>query len=102
MGDSYVWPPTLRLEAVAREIAAEWGLKLGPRFPLSRFAYAAPLGEHVLKITPSEDDQADLEPEALRFWDGRGAVRILRHDPARRALLLERIEPGYDASTVNE
>ena len=102
MDDPYIWPPTLRLEAIAREIADEWGLELGPRFALSRFAYAAPLGEHVLKIAPSEDDQADLEPDALRFWDGAGAVRILRHDPSRRALLLERVEPGYDASRVDE
>lgn len=65
--DHYVWPPTLRLEGVAREIAAEWGGTLGRRFALSRFGYAAPLGEHVLKVTPPEDDQADLERTARRI-----------------------------------
>lgn len=98
----YVWPPTRRLEEVAREIAAEWGLPLGERFPMSRFAFAAPLGEFVLKITPPEDDQADQEPDALKAWAGNGAVRVLRHDPRRRAMLLERIWPGNDASTVSE
>ncbi len=97
-----MWPPTRRLEQIAREIAAEWGMTLGPRFAMSRFAYAAPLDEYVLKITPPEDDEADREPDALRFWDGRGAVRVRRHDPRRRAMLLERIDPGYDASTVDE
>lgn len=29
---------------------------------------------------------------ALQHWQGRGAVRLLRADPARRALLLERLE----------
>jgi streptomycin 6-kinase len=102
MQDPYIWPPTRPLEQVAREIATEWGMTLGARFAMSRFAYTAPLDGYVLKITPPEDDQADLEPDALRSWDGRGAVRVLRHDPRRRAMLLERIDPGYDASTVDE
>jgi streptomycin 6-kinase len=34
------------------------------------------------------------EPIALRVWDGRGAVRLMAHDPQRHALLLERCEPG--------
>ncbi|MET7403369.1 aminoglycoside phosphotransferase family protein [Dactylosporangium sp. NPDC005572] len=34
------------------------------------------------------------EAAALRAWDGRGAVRLLAHDPARHALLLERCSPG--------
>jgi streptomycin 6-kinase len=39
---------------------------------------------------------AALEHLALRAWDGRGAVQLLRADPRRRVLLLERAEPGYD------
>jgi streptomycin 6-kinase len=34
------------------------------------------------------------EPEALRFWDGHGAVRLIDHDPASRAYLIERCVPG--------
>ena len=34
------------------------------------------------------------ETEALRVWNGIGAVRLLAHAPARHALLLERCVPG--------
>ncbi len=92
-----------RLEATAREVAAEWGLTLGPQFAMAKYSFAAPAGDDaVLKIPPVEDALADHEADALRFWDGDGAVRLLRHDPIRRALLIERARPGTDASTVPE
>ncbi|TQJ09964.1 streptomycin 6-kinase [Lapillicoccus jejuensis] len=37
--------------------------------------------------------EARAEHLALRAWDGDGAVRLLRADPHRLALLLERLEP---------
>ena len=37
--------------------------------------------------------EAVSEHLALRHWDGRGAVRLLRADPHRFALLLERLDP---------
>lgn len=49
----------------------------------------------VLKlVTPCSE--ADGEAAALRAYDGRGAVRLLAHDAARGALLLERCVPGDD------
>lgn len=36
------------------------------------------------------------------FWDGDGAVRLLRHDRSRRAMLLERARPGHDAAALPE
>jgi streptomycin 6-kinase len=42
----------------------------------------------------ADDVESVHEADALRFWDGRGAVTLLAHDPARRALLLERCVPG--------
>jgi streptomycin 6-kinase len=36
------------------------------------------------------------EPAALRQWAGRGAVRLIRHDPARHAMLLSRCVPGLE------
>ena len=56
----------------------------------------------MLKVTPAEDDESDEEADALGLWDGDGAVRLLRRDPARRALLLERAEPGDDLSGLPE
>src|SRR5439155_1669782 len=88
-----------RLERMAREIADEWGFVLGPRIRAGRYSYVAPAGQGaILKIIPVEDDDADRIADALALWDGNGAVRLLRHDPARRALLLERVVPGTEAS----
>ena len=48
----------------------------------------------MLKVTPAEDDESDEEADALELWDGDGAVRLLRRDRGRRALLIERARPG--------
>jgi streptomycin 6-kinase len=82
---------------VAREVAAEWGVELGPRFALAFHGYVAPAGEDaVLKVTPGVYWETTLEPDALAHWQGDGAVRLLRHDRERRAFLLERARPGTD------
>jgi streptomycin 6-kinase len=92
-----------RLERIAMEVAAEWGLELGPRITAGRYSYVAPAGDDaILKIVPIEDTDADHIAEALRVWNGDGAVRLLRHEPARRALLLERLVPGTEAAEVSE
>ena len=78
-------------------------MALGPPFPLARYSFVAPAGaDAVLKVTPPEDDEADEEPDALELWDGNGAVRLIRRDAARRALLLERARPGSDLAELSE
>jgi streptomycin 6-kinase len=92
-----------RLERTARGVANEWVLALGPRIAAARYSYVAQAGaDAILKIVPVEDDDADHIAQALAFWDGNGAVRLLRHDPVRRALLLERLIPGTEASKLEE
>jgi streptomycin 6-kinase len=92
-----------RLRATAEEVAREWGVPLGERVPAGRFSYVAFAGEDaVLKVVPVEDDEADHEADALELLGGDGAVRLLRHDRARRAILIERARPGEDASTLPE
>jgi streptomycin 6-kinase len=92
-------PPVAEAERIAREVAAEWRLRLGPPFALSNYSYVAPAGDDaVLKVQLPGDEESAHEPDALRFWDGDGAVRLLRHDAARKALLLERAVPGSDLS----
>ena len=84
-------------------MAAEWGLELGPPFALSRYSFVAPAGDDaVLKVTPPVDDESDEEADALELWNGDGAVRLLRRDRARRALLIERAQPGSDISQLPE
>ena len=46
-----------------------------------------------------DDVEGMHEAEALRFWDGNGAVRLLAHDPTRKALMLERCRPGTPLGT---
>jgi len=94
------------LEALARtaaEAALTWGVELGEPFALARFSFVAPAGgDAVLKVTPPEDDEADEEADALALWAGDGAAPLLRHDRARRALLIGRLRPGTDLAPVPE
>jgi streptomycin 6-kinase len=91
------------LERIAREVAAEWHVELGPRFALSRHSYVAPAGgDAVLKVRAPEDDESDEEADALALWNGDGAVRLLRRDDERRAILIERARPGTDISKLPE
>src|SRR5437588_10321632 len=88
-------------KAEAQRVAAEWGIELGTPFTLSRYSYVAPVGdEAVLKVPWEGDDESLHEGEALEFWDGDGAVRLLRR--SGRVLLLERALPGDDISELPE
>ncbi len=55
----------------------------------------------VLKIGFPDEESAH-EASALGLWAGRGAVRLYGYDSARRALLLERCEPGAPLWEVAE
>ena len=84
-------------------MAREWGLELGRPFALARYSAVAPAGSAaVLKVTPVSDDESDHEPEALALWNGDGAVRLLRRDAQRRAMLLQRAVPGADISGLDD
>lgn len=53
----------------------------------------------VLRLAPP-DHATTEEVAALRFWDGRGTVRLIQQDLGAAATLLERIVPGTPASTL--
>jgi streptomycin 6-kinase len=55
----------------------------------------------VLKLQPV-DDETGGEPAALQAWAGRGAVRLLEHDPSSGAMLLERLDASRDLSTMHD
>jgi streptomycin 6-kinase len=81
------------LREAALECAAQWGLALEP--PLEDGAsLVIPAGDVVLKVNADWHFEAEHEGDALALWDGRGAVRLLARDHARRALLMERCRPG--------
>ena len=56
----------------------------------------------VLKLSFPEDKEFETEAEALRLFDGRGAVRLLELDLESGAMLLERCEPGAPLETVED
>jgi streptomycin 6-kinase len=96
-------PDLAALSKTAADVAGDWGVEPDAPFPLARYSLVAPAGaDTVLKVVPREDDEADEEADALALWAGDGAVRLLRHDRGRRALLLERARPGTDLAAVPE
>ncbi len=81
------------------ELAEEWELTLGEPYAPGAASLAVVRAElpdgtpAVLKIGIPHRE-SEQEADALERWDGDGAVRLLRRDDARNALLLERCEPG--------
>jgi streptomycin 6-kinase len=55
----------------------------------------------VLKLQPVNDDTVG-EPDALRAWNGNGAVRLLHHEPASGSVLLERLDADRSLATVDD
>lgn len=89
------------METVA-EVCARWRLTPGERFEGGMCAevlsVTGPGGlDAVLKVQYPDRESA-YEADALRAWDGDGAVRLLDHDPEHHALLLERCRPGLPLS----
>lgn len=89
--------------ATAGRVAADWGLDAGEAFALACQSYAAPVSDDaVLKVAWESDDESLHDAEAYELWNGRGAVRVLRRDAGRRALLIERARPGTDISELDD
>lgn len=97
------------LPDVVEQIASEWELELGdPYLPGGQCAWVAPArnpgGDELVLKVGWRHREAEHEADALRFWDGNGAVRCLatRSLEDSSALLLERCSPGHQLSLVPE
>ena len=55
----------------------------------------------VLKLQPVTESNVG-EPDALRAWNGNGAVRLLDHDPESGSMLLERLNADRTLATVTD
>lgn len=80
------------------EAADAWGLTLDAPFANLSYNYVAPAEcadgtDAVFKAGPPNPELTS-EMAALAVWDGRGAARLLRSDPTRGWLLVERLRPG--------
>lgn len=85
------------LPRLTTEFADEWALDLeGPvwhGYCSLVVAVRTEVGRPaVLKLSFPGDDESEHEALALQHWAGRGTVRLLRADPRRRVLLLERLD----------
>lgn len=89
------WLDSLPAIVVGR--TREWELEVLAPLPGGNVSLVLAVERHgvpaVLKVNFPEDESAH-EPDALRLWDGSGAVRLLAYDEPTRALLLERCVPG--------
>jgi streptomycin 6-kinase len=89
------------LPATVANLVEEWSLTIGAPFPGLSYNYVAPVNcedgtPAVLKVYFPEERAFRASAEALQLYDGDGAVRLLRVDSDRRAMLLERAEHGRD------
>jgi len=84
-----------RLPRLVRDICQEWQLTADGPALHGHTALVVPVvtdtGPAMLKIG-FPHDESQHEHLALQHWQGHGAVRLLRADPHRGALLLERLD----------
>jgi streptomycin 6-kinase len=90
---------------VVEGIARDWGLRLVPAYESATEAQIHPVTDRdgqtaILKVQFTGNRESEQEADALAAWNGNGAVRLLRHDRERHALLLERAVPGTSLTHV--
>ncbi len=94
------------LPRLAAECAEAWELELGEAFAGSHASLAlratrADDSPAVLKLN-FPDRETEHEADALAWWDGNGAARLLERDDERAALLVERCDPGTQLWSLPE
>ena len=95
-----------RLPRLAQDVLDGWDLRLDgePRSGLT--ALVLPVvdadGRPAALKVGWPHDEAEHEHLVLRAWAGRGAVRLLRADPGRSVLLLERADADADLGTLGD
>jgi streptomycin 6-kinase len=95
-----------RLPVLVRDVVEDWQLTLDGPARHGHAALVVPVRTTagrpaVLKLSLPHQE-AEHEHLGLRAWDGRGAVRLLRADPHRWALLLERLHGDEDLTSLGD
>ncbi|WP_027087298.1 aminoglycoside phosphotransferase family protein [Cohnella panacarvi] len=90
---------------LVRYCEAKWGLRIVHSYDLT-FNYVASVQledgtEAALKLcVPHKESRS--EEQALRWYDGRGAVRVIDSEPDRGILLMESVKPGYTLHMIQD
>jgi streptomycin 6-kinase len=84
-------------QTVAR-LASAWDCEVGAPYTNTSVSFAAVVvsrsGRRAVLKVPIPHREAQHESDALRLWNGRGAVELLEFDQRSGAMLLETCEPG--------
>jgi streptomycin 6-kinase len=86
------------LPSLIADLEREWQLTLEPK-TRGNYAFVIPCGDHVLKLLPPSDN-FNHELTTMLAWNGNGAAQILRYDAERGAMLIERLRPGTELTTL--
>ncbi|MEV6978658.1 aminoglycoside phosphotransferase family protein [Kitasatospora sp. NPDC093806] len=102
--DGEAW--VARLPALAADALDRWSLSLDGPLEHGLVGLVLPVRRAdgtlaVLKLQPVDEETVG-EPIALRAWNGRGAVRLLDHDPATGTMLLERLDPARSLDALHD
>jgi streptomycin 6-kinase len=95
-----------RLPEHVESCAERWSLTVGE--PLTGGNVALVLAVEASDGTPAvlkvsyPDEESEHEADALAWWAGDGAAALLARDDSRRALLLERLDPGTTLWSVED
>ena len=87
-----------RVPQIVEECVEVWGLRLGEPYTPGAAGHAVravlPDGTAAVLKVIFPHREAEHEATALAEWAGDGAVLLFDYDDSRRALLMERCEPG--------
>jgi streptomycin 6-kinase len=92
------------LPAIAEDCAEQWSLELEDPIEPGHISLVVPVrlqdGERAILKINFPEPESEHEADALRRWDGQGAVRLIAYDEPRRALLVERCIPGTELWSI--
>jgi streptomycin 6-kinase len=93
------------LPRLVRDLLEEWNLRVDGEPSYGNCALVVPVttadGQPAVLKVQFPHWEAETEHLALRTWDGDGAVKLLRADPRRFAILMERLQPR-DLTTIGD
>lgn len=95
-----------RFPSLIHDCEQRWSLKIALPFPQLSYNFVAPAqqpdGTEVVVKLGVPHPELTREIDALRFYAGQGAVRLLEADSAQGMLLLEHLQPGTLLSLLTD